>query len=81
MSADQSTPPSREGHKYVMNFVDEYSSMIFISFMRSKEDSMQALQKFLADVALIGQPKEIHSDNGGEYVSHAFQKILTDRGI
>jgi transposase InsO family protein len=75
------TPTSRDGHKYVINFIDEYSSMIFVYCLRSKDEAHIGLQKFLADVSPIGQPLELHSDNGGEYLSSHFQNILLDRGI
>ena len=55
--------------------------MLFIYFLRSKDEASQALKKFLADVATIGRPQEIHSDNGGEYLSQAFQQVLIDNAI
>eukprot|EP00794_Sanderia_malayensis_P020928 gene20928-22982_t len=71
-------PTSREGYRYIINFVDEYSSMLFIYFLRSKEETPSALKKFLADTAPIGTVKELHSDNGLEYMSKAFQKNIAD---
>jgi transposase InsO family protein len=74
-------PVSREGHKYIINFVDEYSSMLFVYFLRAKSEADKALQQFIADVAPIGSVKELHSDNGGEYMSQSFQKTLLDNQI
>lgn len=74
-------PSSKEGYRYVINFIDEHSSMLFVYFLRSKDDASQALKNFLADVAPIGRPLEIHSDNGGEYLSQAFQQVLLDNSI
>ena len=74
-------PTSREGYKYVINFVDEYSSMIFVYPLRHKDETHIALKKFLTEVAPIGLVKEIHTDNGGEYVSQAFQQVLLDNQI
>ena len=74
-------PISREGFKYIINFVDEYSSILFVYFLRSKDEATTALKQFLADVAPVGQPQEIHSDNGGEYVSKSFQTVLVENQI
>ena len=40
-----------------------------------------ALKQLTADVTPIGHIKEIHSDNGGEYISQAFDMVLRDNGI
>ena len=74
-------PKSREGYNYIINFVDEYSSMIFVYFLRSKDEASTALKNLIADVSPIGKIKEIHSDNGAEYMSKSFQKILVENGI
>lgn len=74
-------PPSREGHRYIVNFVDEYSSMLFTYFLRSKDEAATAFKQFLSVVAPIGQVKELHSDNGGEYIGRHFQSVLIERGI
>ena len=74
-------PRSREGFRYIINFVDEYSSMIFVYFLRSKDESHTALKQFIADVSPIGHIKEIHSDNGGEYLSEQFRDVLIENRI
>ena len=55
--------------------------MIFVYCFRSKSESSAILQRFIADVAPIGKVTKLHSDNGGEYVGHAFQKVLLDNNI
>ena len=75
------TPTSREGHNFIINFVDEYTSMIFVYFLRAKSESHTALKKFLSDVAPIGQVLEIHADNGGEYIGQKFQDVLMEKNI
>lgn len=74
-------PPSREGHRYIINFVDEYSSMLFVYFLRSKDEATTAFKQFLSVTAPIGKVKELHTDNGGEYIGKDFQSILIDQGI
>jgi len=74
-------PHSREGYRYIMNFVDEHSSMLFVYFLHSKDKTNQALMNFLADVAPYGRPKEIHSDNGTKYTNKEFRQTLRDNYI
>ena len=74
-------PTSREGYKYVIYFIDEYSSMIFVYLLSQKDEAHIALKKYLAEVAPIGSVKEIHTDNGGEYLSQAFQQVLLENQI
>ena len=75
------SPQSRGGHHYMINFIDEYSSMMFTYPLRHKSDSHTALKQLLADVAPIGRIKEIHTDNGGEYTSSKFLEVLRDNSI
>ena len=74
-------PASREGYKYIINFVDEYSSMLFVHFLRSKDEAPSALKNFIADVAPIGRVKDFYSDNALEYLSQAFTQVLLNNGI
>ena len=37
-------PTSREGFKYIMNFVEDYSSMLFIYFLQFKNEVPTALK-------------------------------------
>ena len=75
------TPTSQEGYKYIINFVDEFSGMLFVYCLRTKDEAAQALKNFISDVSPIGRVLEIHSDNGGEYTSQAFRQILCDNSI
>ena len=75
------TPTAKGGFKYIVNFVDEYSSMLFVYFTHTKDEAHNALKHFLSDVSPIGKVKEIHSDNGGEYIGQEFQKVLLDNNI
>ena len=76
-----STPRSREGYSYIINFVNEHSRMIFVNFLRSKDEASTALKNLTADVSPIGKIKEIHSDNGAEYMSKSFQRFLSTMAL
>ena len=77
------TPPNiyAPGYKYIINFIDEASSMLFVYFLCTKDKAYITLKQLIADVTPIGHIKEIHSDNGGEYISQAFDTVLRDNGI
>ena len=61
------TPVGKDGFIYAMSFVDDYSGVIMIYFLKNKTDAIGATQQFLADIAPIGKVKCIRSDNGGEF--------------
>jgi len=64
----------------VINFIDEYTSMLLVYTLRTKDEATTALRKFIPDIAPIGKVKE-NSDNRGEYISNTFQTVLWNNGI
>jgi hypothetical protein len=74
-------PEARDGFKYAVSFIDDYSSMICIYFLRKKSDTVTAFEKFLADVAPFGKVKRLRSDNGTEFTSAEMQAVLVKHGI
>ena len=52
---------------YICIFTDDYSGTILVYFLRSKSDTVQATESFLADVAPYGEVKCIRSDKGTEF--------------
>jgi len=75
------TPTARGGQNYIISFLDEFFSMLFTYNIRHKSDATTALKQFIADVASIGNVKEIHTDNGMEYLGQSFEAVLCERGI
>ena len=73
--------PSIEGHRYAQSFTDDYSGTMFVYFLKSKSDTVQATERFLADIAPYGEVKCIRSDNGTEFTSGDFQTLLTKNRI
>ena len=47
----------------------------------SNDESHVTFKKVLGDIAPIGQVKQLHTDNGGEYTSKDFLSVLLARGI
>ena len=74
-------PISREGFKYVLGCVDDFSGLIALYFLKKKSDTFQATEKFLADVGPYGSVKRIRSDQGGEFISDAFESLLIKNKI
>ncbi|XDV16957.1 hypothetical protein PO909_016438 [Leuciscus waleckii] len=64
-------PMSKDGHKYALSFTDDYSSAIFVYFLRNKSDTTTATEKFLADMAPYGRVKCIR-----EWSNFSINKIL-----
>ena len=72
------TPSSKDGFRYFVTFVDEYSSHACVKFMRHKN---QVLQKFKEYIAECGTPRILRSDNGTEYTNKNFKKFCTNNKI
>ena len=72
---------SIEGHGYAQSFTDDYSGTVMVYFLKSKSDTVQATERFLADIAPYGEVKCIRSDNGTEFTSRDFQALLTKNRI
>ncbi|KAF2345406.1 Reverse transcriptase RNA-dependent DNA polymerase [Trinorchestia longiramus] len=75
------SPTSFENSMYVMFFVDDFSGLIFVYFLKSKSDSVEAFKKFLADSAPFGSVKRLRTDNGTEYSSSLFKAVVMDNKI
>ena len=69
-------PAAKEGFRYALGCVDDFSGLIHIYFLKQKSDTVRATEKFLADVSPFGSVKRIRSDQGGEFISEAFESLL-----
>jgi transposase InsO family protein len=64
--------------KYIISFIDDYSKFTQVYLMKNKSESLDKLKKFIAE---IGIPRELHTDNGGEYTSNAFKEFCIEKSI
>ena len=56
------------GYRYVVNFIDHASRLVFVYFLRSKNEVTQKLKQYFADMERLGVKVEnIQSDRGSEY--------------
>ncbi|KAL7641208.1 UNVERIFIED_CONTAM: hypothetical protein RMT77_008346 [Armadillidium vulgare] len=74
-------PVARDGFKYVISFVDDYSGAIFVYLLKSKADTIAATEKFLADISPYGTVKRLRSVNGTEFTSGDFKSLLIKNRI
>ena len=47
-------PLGKEGYRYVLNFIDDYSGFIMLYFLKYKPDTLLTIKKYLADIAPYG---------------------------
>ena len=45
---------SKEAFRYSIAFIDDYSGVVFVYFLKNKSDTVEATKKFLADSAPLG---------------------------
>ncbi|KAM1079184.1 hypothetical protein ACFX2B_013776 [Malus domestica] len=74
---------SISGNKYFLTFIDDYSRMCWVYFMRLKSEVFNIFRKFKAMVELQSghQIKKIRSDRGGEYTSLEFNAFCEEMGL
>ena len=75
------SPASIQGCKYVINFVDDYSGLTTVYFLKAKSDAIHAMRKFIADMAPYGEIRRLRTDNGGEYTSKEFEELMVKNKI
>ena len=75
------SPVGKDGFNYALSFVDDYSGVIMIYFLKHKSDTVEATKQFLADIAPLGKVKCIRSDNGGEFIGQKFKSLLRENKI
>ena len=76
-------PQSYCGARYYILFVDDYSRMMVIMYLKEKSKAFKMFKLYLDRVEKeIGKSlKCLRSDIGGEFTSHEFDFLCNDRGI
>ena len=74
-------PVAKDGFRYTLSFVDDYSGIIMVYFLKQKSDTAETTARFLADVAPYGTVKCIRSDNGTEFTCEKFRSLLVKNQI
>jgi transposase InsO family protein len=70
-------------NRYFVSFVDEYSRMMWLYLIKTKDEVLTVFQKFKVMVEKQAERgiKILRSDGGGEYTSTAFTNFCTSEGI
>ncbi|GJR50426.1 ribonuclease H-like domain-containing protein [Tanacetum coccineum] len=75
--------PSREGFKYFLTVVDDYSKAVWVYLIKTKDEVFDIFMSFINfmknqfDVKI----KTVRSDNGIEFVNSKMSKVFSDLGI
>jgi len=74
---------SIQGSEYTATFIDDYSRHAVVYYLRSKDQFVITLNKFLswAETQTSEKMRALHSDCGGEYIAGYIKDILVQRGI
>jgi transposase InsO family protein len=74
---------SMSGDRYVLNFIDDSTSMSWLFPLKKKSDAVAAFKEWIALVERESNEKVriFRTDNGGEYTSDDFETYLKHEGI
>lgn len=75
------TPASHDNSKYVILFIDDFSGIVVVYFLKNKNDAAGATAKFLADMAPHGHVQTLRTDNGTEYTSQDYKSLMVRNQI
>ncbi|KAK4388420.1 Retrovirus-related Pol polyprotein from transposon TNT 1-94 [Sesamum angolense] len=75
--------PSHEQNRYFILFIDDYSRMTWVYFMREKSEVFKVFKKFKNQVEKQSgrSIKVLRSDRGKEYNNSEFDKFCEEEGI
>ena len=71
-SAGPIEPVACEGFKYCLMFVDDYSGVSMVYFLKAKTDTCEATKEVLADIA---------PDNGKEFTCSGYESLLVQNKV
>lgn len=71
------------GAKYCVTFIDDHSRWTEVRLIRSKDEVFKHFKEFkqLVENQKEKRIKQLHTDNGGEYINITFNDFLKEHGI
>ena len=75
------SPTAKERYRYAICFVDDYSGLTNVYFLKWKSDAVKATKKYLTDIKPYGNVKRIRTDKGGEFTSKEFRDLMLENQI
>lgn len=75
--------PSLGGHRYFVVFIDDFTRMTTVAFMKEKNETFEKLLNFIAyaERAADVKVKTIRTNNGTEYLNRRVSSMLARNGI
>ena len=75
--------PSHENNRYFILFIDDFSRMTWVYFLKEKSEVFGVFKKFKALIENQSgkRIKVLRSDRGKEYTSREFERFCEDEGI
>lgn len=69
--------------RYMLTFIDDYTKMVFLYFLKQKSQVLDTFMEFksLVENQIGRKIKTFRTDNGGEYLSKDFDKFCKSNGI
>ena len=67
-----------DGNRYAIGFVDSCSRFCKVYLMKSKEEALEKVQEFFADV---GKPRILVTDSASEFVSKEIKSWYRTKGV
>lgn len=74
-------PDCRDGYRFALSITGDFSSAVFVYFLKKKSDTVLATEKFPADTAPYSTVKCFRSDTGTEFTGKGYQTLLIKNGI
>ena len=68
-------PLAKDGYKYVINFIDNYSGLTMLYCLKHKSATLLTTMKYLANIAPYSHVKCLLTNNGMEFTSEPFSMI------
>ncbi|KAL8112473.1 hypothetical protein AgCh_019977 [Apium graveolens] len=77
------TPPTVTGNRYFLLCVDDYTRVMWVYFLKSKDEAFEAFKRFRAKVekGTKAKIKTFRTDRGGEFISKSFNAYYEEAGI
>lgn len=77
------SPTTMAGNKYFLLLVDDFSRVMWIYMIASKDEALGAFQKFRVQVEREKDKKikVFRTDRGGEFMSNQFKSYCEENGI
>ena len=67
---------AKDGYRYVLNFIDDYSGLTMLYFFNHKSHTLLTTTKYIANITPYGHVKCLRTDNRMEFTSEPFQRLL-----